>query len=84
MSSSGIPTEMDRTEPVDKGVEQRLEFAEEYLFDGERVERETTVQLLEDGGVHVSQCVQGLHDSLTLSSKMMQVLREEYGGESDA
>lgn len=84
MSSSEIRTEMERAEPVDKGVEERLEFAEEYLFDGERVERETTVQLLEDGGVHVSQRVQGMHDSLTLSSKMMDVLRAEHGSETDA
>jgi hypothetical protein len=75
--SSEIQTEVEHKEPVDHGVEKRLEITEDFVFDGEQVERETIVQILEDGGVAITQTVQGLHDSLTLSDAVLKTIEVE-------
>lgn len=73
--SQSIQTEIQHTLTPDDGVV--TEFTADETFDshGERVERETTVGVLEDGGVHISQATdQGSYDSLTLSATVVDEL----------
>lgn len=75
-----IHTEFDtETDVLDNGVEIEVTANEEFLFHGEPVERETTLAVLEDGGVQISQKVkdQGIYDSLTLGSDVVRRLVRE-------
>lgn len=83
MSESGGPTSEIFTEfeehdgPLDGGVEREITAAEEFHRHGERVERETKLKILEDGGVHLSQSVQGCFDSMTLNEDVVARLIRE-------
>ncbi|ELY85401.1 hypothetical protein [Natrinema gari] len=81
--SSHIDTEIEHTTDVtDDGVVAEFTADELFDFHGERVARETTVALLEDGGVHISQATdQGPHDSLTLSEAVADELLRERESE---
>lgn len=79
MSESDIWTEFGEPEVTDHGVESAFEAEEEFAFEGERVERETRVMVLEDGGVTISQSTdQGTIDSLTLNDEVARRLLQEY------
>ena len=77
--SKQIETELEHTTgATDDGVAAEFTADEMFDFHGERVARETTVALLEDGGVHISQATdQGTHDSLTLSKRVADELVRE-------
>lgn len=74
-------TEETRSEHLDDGVEKRVEASEEFVFQGEQIERETNVQLLEDGGIHITQSMQGCFDSLTLGSSVVRRMVREVRNE---
>ncbi|WP_440767600.1 hypothetical protein [Natronorubrum sp. DTA7] len=74
-----IDTELEHsTDATDDGVLAEFTADETFDFHGEVVERETTVAVLEDGGVHISQATdQGTFDSLTLSKRVADELVQE-------
>lgn len=73
-----IHTEFDEdTDDLEKGIAKAVTADEEFVFDGERVERETKLEVLEDGGVHVTQRMQGCFDSLTLNADVVRRLVRE-------
>jgi len=76
---SDIPTEFEEVEPTDDGVETCLRAEEEYVHYGEQIERETTLQFLEDGGVAITQRIpeQNIYDSLTLNGAVAKRLARE-------
>lgn len=75
---SKIATEIEEeTETVDHGVEKEILAEEEFIFHGEQVERETRVAILEDGGVSITQSVQGCYDELTLNEDVVGHLVQE-------
>ncbi|WP_312912838.1 hypothetical protein [Natronosalvus caseinilyticus] len=65
--------------PLGNGIETALKATENYEFCGEQVGRETRLEILEDGGVHLVQRVeaQNIYDSLTLSSGVLERLMQE-------
>lgn len=76
--SSEIHTEFEEPEQTDNGVETAFVAEEVFVFEGERVERETEVSLLEDGGIHIAQKTdQGMYDSLTLNADVARRLIRE-------
>lgn len=80
MPSEKIATEFEtETEVVDNGVEIEVTAEEEFVFHGESIERETTLAVLEDGGVQIRQTIdeQGLADSLSLGSSVVDRLVKE-------
>ena len=81
---SEIHTEFESsTDDLESGIEKEIAVDETFVFDGERVDRETKLQLLEDGGVHIVQKVQGCFDSLTLNEDVARRLLVELGSGSD-
>lgn len=82
--SNIIETEIEYAESVpDQGVVKKFTADETFNFEGETVARETTVALLSDGGVHISQATdQGTYDSLTLSEAVADELVKEVGGDA--
>lgn len=75
-----IQTEFETEEErLDGGVEKKVQAAEDFIAHGERIERETDLQILEDGGVHISQKVeeQNIFDSLTLGKDVVRRLVRE-------
>jgi len=74
-----IDTDIEHTEsPTDEGVVAEFTAGESFDFEGEQVGRETTVALLADGGIHITQTTdQGTYDSLTLSQAVVDELVEE-------
>ena len=77
--TSQIETEFEySTGAVDDGVGAEFTADEVFDFHGERVARETTVAILSDGGIHISQATdQGTYDSLTLSKRIAdEIIRE--------
>jgi len=71
----------EETESLDGGVEKEVTAEEDFVAHGERVERETNLAILEDGGVHISQRTQGCYDALTLNAQVVRRLVREV--ESD-
>lgn len=51
----------------DAGVEDEYEVVEQFTRDGEQVTRTTQIAFLEDGGVNISQTIQGMYDVVTVS-----------------
>jgi len=79
-----IPTEFGEVDgPLQKGIEGAFEVEEEFYLDGEHLERETTVEILKDGGVHIVQKIpeQNVFDSLTLNEAVVRKLIREYDDE---
>lgn len=74
-----IQTDIREEEPVDNGIETLLVAEEEYVREGERIQRKTELRLLEDGGVHIQQSYgsQDLFDSLTLGDDVRRRLERE-------
>lgn len=64
------------TGSVDRGVEKEVTATEDYeAYGGEQITRETTLSVLDDGGVHVHQTDnQGTGGSLTLGEAVVQRL----------
>lgn len=84
MSKPEIFTEFEEendSDKLDNGVEKEVTAEEDFVAHGERVERETNLTILEDGGVHISQRVQGCYDALTLNAQVVRRLVSEV--ESD-
>jgi len=73
---TGFDTETDELE---SGIAKAVTADEEFVFEGERIERETRLELLENGGVHVTQRIQGCFDSLTLNADVVPRLVMELG-----
>ncbi|MDL0127097.1 hypothetical protein [Halobacterium salinarum] len=75
-----IPAEFNEEKPVDQGVAKRLVAVEEFDVHGEPQERTTLVQLLEDGGVALTQQTEpgGLSSSLTLGADVTERLADEH------
>lgn len=67
----------EETETLDDGVAKEVEAEESFSFHGETVERTTKLAILEDGGVGITQRVQGCRDSLTLGSDVVDRLVRE-------
>lgn len=61
------------------GVDRALFIEEEFVAHGEQIERETTLEFLDDGGLHIVQEIeeQGIFDSLTLSRSAKRRLAKE-------
>jgi len=84
MLYTDIPTEFEEVDgPHQKGIERAFKADEDFVLDGERIERETKVELLKDGGVHIVQRVpaQDIFDSLTLNEAVVRKIIREYGDE---
>lgn len=59
-------THRDGADHADNGIARSVTFHEQFDFDGENVDRETRVEMLDDGGIHLQQEMQGLRDTMTI------------------
>jgi len=61
-------------EALDDGVDQSFRATESFDVNGEHVDRQTRVDVLDDGGVHLTQKTATTIDSLTLSAEAVRHL----------
>ena len=76
-----IETTVLDIDPQDEGVDQRFKFNEEFVKDGEQVERVTNAQLLEGGGVCITQNVQGLIDVVTITQEVLDHINKQQNND---